>query len=57
LIAGQTLPEAKQIADTECIPVVFAAGAICSGIEVAPPEIERVVSAQSDVDTQFSASG
>lgn len=44
-MAAQTLPEAKQIADTECIPVVFAAGAICPGIEVAPPEIERVVSA------------
>lgn len=57
MIAAQTLPEAKQIAGTECIPAVFAAGAICSGIGVAPSAIERVVSAQSDVDTRFVAIG
>jgi hypothetical protein len=53
----QALPEAKQIADTEYIAVVLAAAAICSGIEMAPPEIQRDVSAQSDVDAQFIAIG
>lgn len=45
------------MADAENIAVVFAAAVAGTGVEMAPPKIQRVISAQGDVDAQFIAIG
>ena len=49
--------EAKQVADTKRVAVVFVAASVRAGIEMAPAQIQRIVSEQGNVDSKFVAIG